>query len=45
MISKTPELHSHDLENSAARQLPSTQSLRFVSHFSSKNYGYYCLFF
>jgi hypothetical protein len=33
-ISKTPELHSHDLENPAERQAASLQSLRKLFHFS-----------
>ena len=33
-----------DLENSAPSQTPLKQSLRQLSHFSSSNYGYYCLF-
>jgi hypothetical protein len=44
-FSKTPELHRHNLENSAICQTTSRQLHQKVSHFSLVNYGYYYLFF
>ena len=44
LISNSPELHSHDLENCAACQVHSSQPLRNDFHFSCWNDGYYCLF-
>lgn len=43
-ISKTPELHSRDLENQTKGQTAWAQAHRRVFHFSLRNYGYYCLF-
>ena len=44
LFSKTPELHSQDLENLACGQVDAPQYLRKDFHFSNHNYGYYCLF-
>ena len=44
-FSNPPELHSLDLENPAPAQPRPLQPLQPDSHFSSSNYGYYCLFF
>jgi hypothetical protein len=44
LISKTPELHSPDLEKRTPNQVPSSQPLRKDIHFSYGNYGYYSLF-
>ena len=43
-FSKTPEFHNRNLENRATLQLPTLQTHPPISHFSSPNYGYYCLF-
>ncbi len=44
-ISKTPELHSADLENPTAGQVDCAESFRKSFHFSCVNYGDYYLFF
>jgi hypothetical protein len=43
-FSKIPELHRHDLEIRPLGQVAASQSLRKDFHFSSLNYGDYCLF-
>lgn len=43
-FSKTPELHSRDLENLSLGQLARPQPLRRDFHFSCGNYGDYYLF-
>jgi len=43
-ISKTPELHSYVLENSAHPQPLTREPHRHIFHFSDPNDGYYCLF-
>ena len=45
LISKTPQLHSLDLENVTASQLAGLESFRQNFHFSCLNYGDYYLFF
>ena len=44
LFSKTPELHSQDLENWPSPQVNAPQSLRKDFHFSCLNYGCYLLF-
>jgi hypothetical protein len=44
LISKSPELHSHNLENSLLAQIALSKPLRRDFHFSCLTYGDYCLF-
>jgi len=44
-FSKTPDLHNLDLDNRAGSQPQPEEALRIDFHFSSVNYGYYCLLF
>jgi hypothetical protein len=41
LISKCPQLHSPDLENSLTSQLFLYKTLQLYFHFSVRNYGYY----
>ncbi len=40
-ISKTPEMHSLDLEKQRSTQSPTSEGLGKSFHFSYDNYGYY----
>jgi hypothetical protein len=40
-ISKSPQLHSLDLEKEPHRQVAGVKAVRFDFHFSGMNYGYY----
>ncbi len=44
VISKSPELHSLDLENCAQTKTDIYQVVGKIFHFYSANYGYYCCF-
>jgi hypothetical protein len=45
LFSKSPELHSQDLENLHPSQTRSNREDGQPFHFSCVNYGYYCLFY